>query len=92
MTDKVIPFPVAKRLTPEEIALKLEWVQEKRYFSKSEVKKLVLLALQTMNEVDQYSDMDAELDLPVKSPSYGWVDQFLGIFEEKLTLEKVCDV
>lgn len=92
MTDKVIPFPVAKRLTPEEIALKHKWVREKRHFSESEVKKLVFIALQTMNEVDQYSDMDAELDLPVKSPSYGWVEQFLGVFEERLTLEKVCDV
>ena len=88
MTDKVIPFPVAKRLTPEEI----KWVREKRHFSESEVKKLVFIALQTMNEVDQYPGVDAELDMPVKSPSYGWVEQFLGVFEERLTLEKVCEV
>ena len=89
MTDKVVQFPIAKRLTPAEIAEKLEWVEQPRNLKKSEVKKLILFALQCMNEVDSYPDVDSELGLPKKSPSYEWVNQFLATFEEKLTMEKL---
>ena len=89
MTDKVIPFPIVKRMTPDEVCEKLEWVDQSRPLTRREIKKLMLFALQSMNEVDIHSGIDDDLGLPIKSPSYGWVDQFLATFEEKLNMEKV---
>lgn len=92
MTDNVVNFPVAKRMTPPEVEKLMGWKNETRQMTHAEVKSMVLFALQAMNEVDSFPDINDEVGLPIKSPSYGWVDAFLATFEEKLKLEAEVDV
>lgn len=87
MSDKIVQFPVVKRPTPLEIAEANGWIPTE--LTDADIRRIVLMALQAMNEVDRFSHIDAELDLPVKSPSYGWVDQFLAVYEQKIRTEKL---